>query len=64
MRLGDRILVGKRVFVVRGVDPMSVASPRVYLEDADTGELAVELMAAIRGLVEDEYDQPQNEATD
>jgi hypothetical protein len=38
LRLGDRIVVDARVFIVRGVDAMSVDVPRVYLEDAATGE--------------------------
>jgi hypothetical protein len=62
MRLGDRILVNGRVFIVRGVDPISVAVPRVYLEDAKTGEMVVDLVASVRALVEDECDKPQDES--
>lgn len=54
MRLGDQIVVDDRVFIVRGVDPMSVAVPRVYLEDAETGEIVVDLLAAVRALVEEQ----------
>ncbi len=61
MRLGDRIVVDDRVFIVRGVDPMSVAVPRVSLEDAETGEMVVDLVASVRALVEDECDKPQDE---
>jgi len=61
MRLGDRIVVDDRVFIVRGVDPMSVDAPRVYLEDAETGEMVVDLMARVREMVEDEYAEPPDE---
>ncbi len=53
MKIGDQIVVDDRVFIVRGVDPMSVDAPRVYLEDAETGELMVDLIASV---VEDEPD--------
>ena len=56
MRLGEQIVVDKRVFIVRGVDPMSVDAPRVYLEDAETGELVADLMARVQALVEDDSD--------
>jgi len=36
---------------------MSVAARRVYLEDAETGELVTELLARARTLVESEPDQ-------
>ena len=52
-KIGDQIVVDDRVFIVRGVDPMSVDAPRVYLEDAETGELMVDLIASV---VEDEPD--------
>jgi hypothetical protein len=61
MRLGDRIVVDDRAFIVRGVDPMSVDAPRVYLEDAETGEMVVDLMASVRAMVEDERDEPKDE---
>jgi hypothetical protein len=63
MRLGDHIAVDDRLFVVHGVDPMSVDAPRVYLEDAETGEMVVDLLASVRALVEDECDEPQDEPT-
>jgi hypothetical protein len=56
MKIGDQIVVDDRVFIVRGVDPMSVDAPRVYLEDAETGEMVADLMARVRTLVEDEPD--------
>lgn len=58
MRLGDRIVVDDRVFIVRGIDPMSVRAPRVYLEDAETGELVADLLTRVRALAEDEHDEP------
>jgi hypothetical protein len=64
MRLGDRIVVDDRTFIVRGVDSMSVDAPRVYLEDAETGEMVVDLMTSVRAVVEDECDGPQNESAD
>ncbi len=57
MKIGDQIAVDDRVFILRGVDPMSVAARRVYLEDAETGELVTELLARARTLVESEPDQ-------
>ena len=63
MRLGDHIVVDDRVFIVRGVDPMSVDAPRVYLEDAETGEMVVDLLASVRARVEDECDEPEDEPT-
>jgi hypothetical protein len=42
---------------------MSVDAPRVYLEDAETGEMAMDLMASVRAMVEHECDEPQNEPT-
>ena len=57
MRLGDRIVIDEHVFIVRGIDPMSVRAPRVYLENAETGELVAELMARVRALAEDEPDE-------
>ena len=51
MKIGDQIVVDDRVFLLRGVDPMSVAARRVYLEDAETGELVTELLARARTLV-------------
>ena len=53
MKIGEQIVVDDRVFILRGVDPMSVAASRVYLEDAETGELLAELKA----LVEEGPDQ-------
>ena len=61
MRLGDHIGVDDRVFIVRGVDPMSVDAPRVYLEDAETSEMVVDLLASVRAMVEDECDEPKDE---
>jgi hypothetical protein len=57
MKIGDQIVVDDRVFILRGVDPMSVAARRVYLEDAETGELVTEMLARARTLVESEPDQ-------
>jgi len=45
------------VFIVRGVDPMSVTAPRVYLEDAETGERITDLLARVRAFVEDAGEQ-------
>jgi hypothetical protein len=63
VRLGDRIVVDARVFIVRGVDAMSVDAPRVYLEDAATGELLAELMARVRALAGGEHDESNDEQT-
>ena len=57
MKIGDQIVVDDRVFILRGVDPMSVDASRVYLEDAETGKLLAELKARARMLVEEEPDQ-------
>jgi hypothetical protein len=64
MRLGDRIVVDERVFIVRGVDPMSVHAPRVYLEDVETGELVAELMARVRSLVEGKPNESNGKPND
>ena len=34
MKIGDQIVVDDRVFILRGVEPMSMDARRVYLEDA------------------------------
>ena len=57
MKLGDRLRIDDRVFIVRGVDPMSVTAPRVYLEDAETGERITDLLARVRAFVEDAGEQ-------
>lgn len=54
VRLGDEIVIGNRVFIVRGVDPMSLDARRVYLEDAETGEVVVRLRASLPAFAEDE----------
>jgi hypothetical protein len=36
--LGQRVLWRGRIYVIDGVDPMSVVQPRVHLRDAKTGE--------------------------
>jgi hypothetical protein len=36
--LGQRLLWRGRIYVIDGVDPMSVVQPRVHLRDAKTGE--------------------------
>ena len=36
--IGDRVMLRGRVYFIRGFSPMSVAPPRVQLEDAETGE--------------------------
>ena len=59
MKLGDRLRIDDRVFIVRGLDPMSVTAPRVYLEDAETGERVTDLLARVRALVEDAGEQSQ-----
>ncbi len=61
MRLGDRIVIDERTFTVRGVDPMSVRAPRVYLEDAETGELVTELMARVRALADEDAGELDDE---
>jgi hypothetical protein len=38
MRLGDTVIFQGRAFVLRGLDPVSVAGGRAQLEDPDTGE--------------------------
>jgi hypothetical protein len=37
-QIGDRVRFRGRVFVVRGISPMSAAHRRVHLEDTDSGE--------------------------
>jgi hypothetical protein len=39
VNLGDPVLYRGRVYVLRGLDPMSVANRTVLLEDERTGEL-------------------------
>jgi len=36
--IGDRVTLDGRVYVVRGISPMSAALPRVWLEDIETHE--------------------------
>jgi hypothetical protein len=38
MRLGDPVLIRGRMFVLRGVDPMSVPDRQAEVEDPRTGE--------------------------
>lgn len=38
LRIGDRVTLHGRVYVVRGVSPMSAAPRRVWLEEIDTHE--------------------------
>ena len=38
LHIGDRVMLGGRVFLVRGISPMSIVPCRVHLEDAETGE--------------------------
>ena len=38
MRIGDRVIHGGRVYVLRGLEPMSVPDRRAELEDPRTGE--------------------------
>jgi hypothetical protein len=53
MEIGDLVTYRGRVYVLRGLDPMSVDSRRAHLEDAATGErLRVDLSE-----LEDEYQQ-------
>jgi hypothetical protein len=60
VRLGDHIVIGNRVFIVRGVDPMSLDARCVYLEDAETGEVVVELRESLPVLIEDEPEPPDD----
>jgi hypothetical protein len=39
MKIGDHVLHNGRVFVLRGLDPMSVPERDALLEDGWTGEL-------------------------
>ena len=36
--IGDRVMLGDRAYVVRGMSPMGVVPCRVQLEDEATGE--------------------------
>ena len=38
MRIGDHVMYDGRLYVVVGLDPMSVPGRRVDLEDVETGE--------------------------
>ncbi|HET7566361.1 MAG TPA: hypothetical protein VFJ91_00085 [Gaiellaceae bacterium] len=38
MQLGEKVIHGGRVLVLRGLDPMSVADGRAEVEDPDTGK--------------------------
>lgn len=38
LHIGERVLLGDRVYVVRGLSPMSAEPYRVHLEDVETGE--------------------------
>ena len=39
VKIGDQVLFDGRVYVLRGMDPMSVPNRAALLEDAWTGEL-------------------------
>ncbi len=47
MRLGDKITYEGRVYVLRGLEPMSVPDRRAELEDPRTGERVSVLFAEI-----------------
>jgi len=38
LRIGDRVTLHGRMYVVRGVSPMSAVPRRVWLEDVDSHE--------------------------
>jgi len=38
MRIGDRVLYDGRLYVLRGVEPMSVDERKAEIEDPETGE--------------------------
>jgi hypothetical protein len=38
MVIGDHVLYNGRLYILRGIDPMSVSDRRAQLEDAETGE--------------------------
>jgi hypothetical protein len=38
MRIGDSVLYDGKLYVLRGVEPMSVDERKAELEDPDTGE--------------------------
>jgi hypothetical protein len=44
----DLVTHDGRLFFVRGVDPAGVFEPRVYLEDAETGEQETILLEQLR----------------
>ena len=48
MNLGDLVSHDGRLYFVRGVDPAGVFEARVYLEDAETGELETVLLEELR----------------
>ena len=39
MRIGDTVLYEGQEFILRGLDPMSVANRQAELQDPDTGEV-------------------------
>jgi hypothetical protein len=38
MAIGDHLFYNGRLYILRGIDPMSVTDRRAQLEDAETGE--------------------------
>ncbi|MGH3050295.1 MAG: hypothetical protein ACRDLK_09060 [Gaiellaceae bacterium] len=48
MKIGDKVIHDGRVFVLRGLDPMSVPEGRAEVEDPATGEHKLVPIAEIR----------------
>ena len=47
MQIGDQVLYQGRVLVLRGHDPMSMPDRRAEVEDPETGERLVVLLAEL-----------------
>ena len=50
--IGDHVLYNGRLYILRGIDPMSVSERRAQLEDAETGELTQVLVDEIEQTAE------------
>jgi hypothetical protein len=48
VNIGEKVVFDGRVYVLRGLDPMSVPNRRVQLEDPATGEVVEAPFEAVR----------------
>jgi hypothetical protein len=47
MKIGDLVTYQRRIYVLRGLEPMSVPNRRAELEDAESGEGVVVPLAEV-----------------